>query len=123
MESFTRHSNLYNNLSTTVCFGVLLFDNNNNHYKLKNSSFFNEPINDLKYFFNVNVGCCQSKKSEKIFRKAEEDNTKLIKIVRRFVIAGQIGTFWPSFFTPILYFLFNFPQPEQWFLPFETRFW
>lgn len=68
------------------------------------------------------IGCDQSDKSEKIFRHAEEDNTKLMKIVRKFVITGQIGTYWPSLLTPISYFLFDFPQPEQWFLPFEARF-
>lgn len=66
------------------------------------------------------IGCDQSEKSEKIFREAEENNTKLIKIIRKFVITGQIGTYWPTLLTPISYFLFDFPQ--QWFLPFEVRF-
>lgn len=68
------------------------------------------------------IGCVQSKKSEKIFREAEENNTKLMKMVRKFVIIGQIVTYWPTLLTPFSYFLFDFPKPEQWFLPFEARF-
>lgn len=68
------------------------------------------------------AGCERSQESLKIFEKAEQKNTTLAQYLKRFTIAGQIGTFVPSAFVPIGFALIGFPEPEQWLLPFPAKY-
>lgn len=62
-----------------------------------------------------------SRDSMKIYKEAEEENYKMIRKVRKFVIIGLMVCYFPSTLPPIAFLIIGTPEPKQWQLPFVVR--
>lgn len=77
-------------------------------------------LNEMEFKIHISIGCQLSQHSVHIYKVAEENNTKMIASVRKFLIIGLNSCYLPSLFVPISFLIFHFPKQEQWMLPFKV---
>lgn len=73
---------------------------------------------NIKFLFS---GCLDSNKSVTFYRETVENDTKMVKNIRKLVQVITILCYVPQCFVPISYLIFGSPKKEEWQLPFPVK--